>query len=259
MPRFSINVSMMLAEHPFLDRFKAAADLGFDGVDIQFPYAHPAETVAARAAEAQVEVVLINVPAGDLVTGGDGLACVPGREREFADALDTARRYVAALGRQRVNVLAGRLPTNVDPAKARETLVDNLRRAADLFGPLGVTVMLEPCNTQDVPRYLVSRTADAIALLDEADRPNLALQFDFYHRQMMERDLIAGFRSALPRIAHMQFADAPGRHEPGTGEVDFAGLFSAIDASGYEGWVGAEYIPSTATAQSLDWFHPYRR
>jgi len=253
-PRFSINVSMMLNEYAFLDRFHAAAEFGFEGVDIQFPYDHPAGAVARRATEAGVEVVLINVPAGDLPTGGDGLACVPGREAEFAEALQTARGYVAALGCRRVNVLAGRLPAGVDPAAARATLVGNLRRAADLFGPDGVTVMLEPCNTQDVPRYLVSRTGDAIALLDEADRPNLALQFDFYHRQIMEGDLAEGFRAALPRIAHLQFADVPGRHEPGTGGIDFPGLFAAIDASGYDGWVGAEYVPATDTAASLGWF-----
>lgn len=253
MPRFSINASMMLQEHPFLDRFQAAADLGFRGVDIQFPYDHQADEFAARVASAGVEIVLINVPAGDLMTGGDGLACVPGREQAFASALETARRYVRALGCRRVNVLAGRLPTGVDPAVARATLVDNLRRAADLLGEDGVTVMLEPCNTRDVPRYLVSRTDDAIALLDEAGRPNLALQFDFYHRQIMEGDLIEGFRSALPRIAHMQFADAPGRHEPGTAEINFPALFAAIDASSYEGWVGAEYVPSTTTGQSLSW------
>lgn len=254
MPRFSINASMMLNEHAFLDRFQAAADLGFKGVDIQFPYDHPADTVAARAAAAGVEIVLINVPAGDLSQGGDGLACVPGREDKFASALEMARTYVDALGCRRVNVLAGRLPAGVDPAKARSTLAGNLRRAADLFAPMGVTVMLEPCNTQDVPRYLVSRMADAIALLDECERPSLALQFDFYHRQVMEGELLEGFRAALPRIAHLQFADAPGRHEPGTGGIDFPALFAAIDASGYDGWVGAEYTPSTTTAASLGWF-----
>lgn len=256
MPRFSINASMMLHEHDFLDRFQAAADLGFAGVDIQFPYDHPAEAVARRVSAAGVEVVLINVPAGDLAAGGDGLACVPGREDAFAVALETAGRYAAALGCGRVNVLAGRVPHGADPARARAVLVDNLRRAADRFGPHGVTVMLEPCNRRDVPRYLVGRTRDAIDLLDEARRPNLALQFDFYHRQVEEGDLLGGFGAALPRIAHLQFADAPGRHEPGTGGIDFRGLFAAVDASGYGGWMGAEYVPSTSTKRSLSWFGP---
>jgi len=254
MPRFSINVSMMLSEHDFLDRFQAATDLGFAGVDIQFPYDYPAETVAARVAAAGVEAVLLNVPAGDLTTGGNGLACVPGREAEFAFGLDLARRYVAAIGCKRVNVLAGKLPEGVEPARARATLTDNLRRAADLFGPDGVTVMMEPCNLRDQPRYLVNRTADALAILDKAGRPNLAVQYDFYHRQITEGDLIEGFLAALPRIGHLQFADVPGRHEPGTGEINFERVFAAIDASGYEGWVGAEYRPSGTTAGSLGWF-----
>lgn len=253
MPRFSINVSMMLGEYDFLDRFQAAADLGFAGVDIQFPYDHSPENVASAAFSAGMEVVLINVPAGDLMTGGDGLACVPGRETEFAAALETARTYARELGCDRVNVLSGRVPAGVDVEHATATLVDNLKRAGDVFAPEGVTVMIEPCNTRDVPRYLVSRTMQAVAILDAAERDNLAIQFDFYHRQMMEGDLIAGFRQALPRIAHVQFADVPGRHEPGTGEIAFARVFDAIDASGYGGWVGAEYRPSGTTAASLGW------
>lgn len=253
MPRFSINVSMMLGEHAFLDRFQAAADLGFDGVDIQFPYDHPAEAVAARAAAAGVEVVLINVPAGDLMTGGDGLACVPGREREFAAGLSLARRYAAELGCRRVNVLSGRVPEGARCDLARETLVENLKRAADAFAPDGVTVMMEPCNTRDVPRYLVTRTRQAIALLDAAGRENLAVQYDLYHRQIMEGDLIGGLHAHLPRIAHIQFADAPGRHQPGTGEIAFERVFPAIDASGYGGWVGAEYRSTGKTGDSLGW------
>lgn len=253
MPRFSINVSMMLAEYEFPDRFQAAADLGFRGVDIQFPYAWPVDELVRRVQAAGVEVVLLNLPAGDLTAGGDGLACVPGREAAFTDAIGQARRYAAELGAKRVNVLAGCLPAGVDPALARATLVDNLRRAADAFAADGVTVMMEPCNAYDVPRYLVNRTDDALAILDEAARPNLALQFDFYHRQMTEGRLLDGFRAALPRIAHVQFADVPGRHEPGTGEIDHAAIFAAIDASGYAGWVGAEYRPSRRTADTLGW------
>ena len=258
MPRFSINLSMMLQEHAFLDRFQAAADLGFRGVDIQFPYDHPAEEIAERAQSAGVEIVLINIPAGDLITGGDGLACVPGREEGFAAGLETAKAYVRALRCQRVNVLTGRVPVDVSQADAEETFVRNLRLAADAFAPLGVTVMMEPCNQRDVPRYLVSRTEHALALIDRADRENLALQFDFYHRQITEGDLIEGFRSSLPRIAHVQFADNPGRHEPGTGEIKYERIFEAIDVSGYTGWVGAEYRPSGRTADSINWLRSAR-
>jgi hydroxypyruvate isomerase len=253
MPRFSINVSMMLQEFGFLDRFQAAADLGFKGVDIQFPYEFPADAVAKAARRANVEIVLINIPAGDLSSGGDGLACVPGREADFARAVEKAADYAFVLGVKRVNLLAGRVPPGISRQDATATLVRNLQLAADRFTPLGVTVMAEPCNGRDVPRYLVQRTSDAMAVLDAAARDNLAIQFDFYHRQIVEGDLIEGFRAALPRIAHVQFADAPGRHEPGTGEINHRAIFAAIDASGYAGWVGAEYRPTGTTAASLGW------
>lgn len=253
MPRFSINVSMMLQEHAFLDRFQAAADLGFKGVDIQFPYEFSAEEIFERAQRAAVEIVLINVPAGDLIKGGNGLACVPGRVAEFADAVAKARSYVEILGCKRVNVLMGLVPEEITQQEAEYTFVHNLRLAADTFAPMGVTVMTEPCNQRDVPRYLASRTEHAIALLDLAERPYLAIQFDFYHRQVTEGNLIEGFLSALPRIAHLQFADNPGRHEPGTGEIAYEHIFAAIDASGYTGWVGAEYRPSRETSSTLHW------
>ncbi|MFN3765464.1 MAG: hydroxypyruvate isomerase family protein [Aliihoeflea sp.] len=253
MPRFSINVSMMLQEFSFLDRFQAAADLGFTGVDIQFPYAFPADAVARAARRAGVDIVLINVPAGDLSAGGDGLACVPGREAEFARAVEKAADYASALGVKRVNVLSGRVPEGAVREEAMSTLISNLQLAADRFALYGVTVMVEPCNGRDVPRYLVQRTGDAIDAIDKAGRNNLAVQFDLYHRQIMEGDLIEGFRAALPRIAHVQFADTPGRHEPGTGEINYRTIFAAIDASGYAGWVGAEYRPTATTAASLDW------
>lgn len=258
MLRFSINASMMLTEHAFLDRFAAAADLGFAGVDLQFPYDHPSSEIAARAAAAGVEIVLVNVPAGDLVEGGNGLACVPGREKEFAQALEKTKSYVAELGCRRVNVLAGRLPEDADPERARETLVANLRRAVDVLGPLGVTVMVEPVNGRDVPRFFIRRTSEALGVIAEARGEGLGVQFDFYHRQIVEGDLIAGFEAALPKIAHLQFADTPGRHEPGTGEINFASVFDAVERSDYDGWIGAEYRPSTTTADSLAWFRDPR-
>lgn len=254
MLRFSINASMMLPEHAFLDRFAAAADLGFAGVDLQFPYDHAAADIAAKASAAGVEIVLINVPAGDLTEGGDGLACVPGREKEFAQALEKTKSYVMELGCRRVNVLAGRLPEETEPAIARATLVSNLRRAVDVMAPLGVTVMVEPVNGRDVPRFLLQRTGEALEVIGDAGGEGLGVQFDFYHRQVMEGDLIAGFEAALPHIAHLQFADTPGRHEPGTGEINFPSVFAAIERSGYSGWVGAEYRPRTTTADSLAWY-----
>ena len=259
MPRFSINVSMMLTEVAFLDRFAAAADLGFGGVDIQFPYEHPAASVGTRARAAGVAVVLINVPAGDLQSGGNGLACVPGREAAFRDAVQQARAYCRELECKRVNVLAGRPPAELTRGECLRTFTGNLAYAAETLQPDGITVMVETINGRDVPGFLLQTTEDTVAALDAAGAGNLGVQFDLYHRQIMEGDLIPGLERYLPRIAHIQFADTPGRHEPGTGEINFPNVFAAIDRLGYQGWVGAEYRPLTNTADSLGWFQPWRR
>ncbi len=258
MPRFSINVSMMLTEHDFLDRFQAAADLGFAAVDIQFPYDHPPATVADRAAAAGVEVVAINLPVGDLTQGGPGLACVPGREPAFRAGIGRALDYCRALDCRRVNVLAGRVPSGAAADRCRAVLVENLGAAADAFGQHAITVMVEPVNGRDVPGFLIQTTEDACDVIDRAGRANLGIQFDLYHRQIMQGDLIVALETHLARIAHVQFADTPGRHEPGTGEINFERVFAALDTLGYDGWVGAEYRPRTTTAASLTWFAPWR-
>lgn len=258
MPRFSINVSMMLGEYAFLDRFAAAADLGFAAVDIQFPYDHPAEDVARRIEAAGVEVVLHNLPAGDRAAGDLGIAAVPGRQEEFRQGVDTALTYSRALGNRRVNVLAGRPPEGESPDRCRDVLAENLAYAAERFAREDVTVMAEPVNGRDAPGFLLQTTESALSAFEAAARPNLMLQFDLYHRQVMQGDLIPALERFLPRIAHIQFADTPGRHEPGTGEINFERVFTAIDELGYTGWVGAEYLPSGATADSLDWFAPWR-
>ena len=257
MPRFSINVSFMLHEHAFLDRFAAAADLGFAGVDIQFPYDHPPEAIAQRARAAGLEVVLINLPAGDVAAGELGIAALPGREAEFRAGIDRALDYCRALGAARVNVLAGRVPEDADPAACRAVLIDNLRLAAEAFAREDITVMVEPANGRDNPGFLIQTTEDALEAIDRAGAGNLRLQFDLYHRQVMQGDLIPALERHLPRIAHVQFADTPGRHEPGTGEINFAAVFAALDTLGYSGWVGAEYRPTGTTAESLAWFAPW--
>ena len=258
MPRFSINVSMMLTEHDFLDRFGAAAELGFRAVDIQFPYDHPPAAIAARARAAGVEVVLVNLPVGDLVDGGPGLACVPGCEPAFRAGLERALDYCRALDCRRVNVLAGRMAPGRTPAQCRDVLVDNLAFAADAFAAHGITVMVEPVNGRDLPGFLIQTTEAALDVIDRAGETNLKLQFDLYHRQIMQGDLIPALERHLARIAHVQFADTPGRHEPGTGEINFDRVFAALDELGYGGWVGAEYRPLTTTPASLAWFAPWR-
>ena len=258
MPRFSINVSFMLQEYAFLDRFAVAADLGFAAVDIQFPYDHPPEAVAKRAQAAGVEVVLINLPAGDRSAGELGIAALPGREAAFRAGMEQARAYSRALGNRRVNVLAGCVPNGVSKETCRDTLIGNLRRTADTLAPEDITVMVEPVNGVDAPGFLVQTVEDACALMDRAGNANLALQFDLYHHQVMQGDPIPALERHLSRTAHVQFADAPGRHEPGTGDIDFARVFATLDGLGYTGWVGAEYRPTGMTAESLSWFDPWR-
>jgi hydroxypyruvate isomerase len=258
MPRFSINVSIMLHEYAFLDRFAAAADLGFAGVDIQFPYDHGPEEVAARARAAGVEPVLLNLPAGDRAAGELGIAGLPGRETEFRAGVGQALRYCLALDCRRVNALAGLQPSGESVERCRAVMVENLAYAAEFFRREGITVMVEPANGRDNPGFLIQATEDALSVMDAAGQANLMLQFDLYHRQITQGDLIPALERFLPRIAHIQFADTPGRHEPGSGEINFPRVFEAIDALGYGDWVGAEYLPRGPTGESLAWFAPWR-
>ncbi len=253
MLRFSANLSMLFAEQPLIARPAAAAAAGFTGVEVQFPYAVPAADFAAACGDAGVAVAMFNIPTGDFDTGGPGLAAMPGREIEFRDAVTRAVSYVEALTPRSINVIAGRPPADIDPADCQAVLAANLRHAAECFADLGVRVTLEAINTHDVPGYPVATTSAAVAVLDRADHPNLALQYDAYHMQVMEGDLLNTLAAHLPRIGHIQFADNPGRHEPGTGEINYENVFAAIADSDYDGWVGAEYRPSRETAATLGW------
>ncbi|MEM7170057.1 MAG: TIM barrel protein [Pseudomonadota bacterium] len=258
MPRFSINVSFMLTDYPFLDRFAVAADLGFRAVDIQFPYDTAPEAIIAKAEAAGVEIVLHNLPAGDRTAGDLGLAAIPGREQEFRAGVRKALAYSKLLGNRRVNILAGVVPADVPRESARQTFRENLVYATELFGVAGLTVMIEPANSHDLPGFFLQtaeQAADVIALVGAT---NLKIQLDLYHCRMMGADPVVELEKYLPLIDHIQFADAPGRHQPGTGEIDFTGAFSAIDRLGYGGWVGAEYSARGALADSLGWMEPYR-
>jgi hydroxypyruvate isomerase len=258
MPRFSINVSMMLEDRPFLERFAAAAELGFAAVDIQFPYHHSAAAVAARTRAAGLEVVLINLPAGDLMAGELGIAGLPGREGEFRAGLDRALAYCRALDCRKVNVLAGRVPAGASRETCREVLAGNLARAAEFFGRQGIAVMVEAINGRDAPGFLVQTTEAALEAIARAGGENLWLQFDLYHRQVMQGDLIPALERHMDQIAHIQFADTPGRHEPGSGEINFDRVFAAIDRLGYQGWTGAEYHAHGDIRDSLAWFQGQR-
>jgi hydroxypyruvate isomerase len=259
MIRFAANISTLFTERPLLERFAAAAAAGFAGVEIQAPYAEPPEALAQAAEAAGVAVALFNVPAGDLRAGGPGLACVPGREGAFGEALADAVRYARALRPANVNVLAGRLPPGASREACLGVLAANLARAAEAMAAVGVGVTTEPVNIFDNPGFLLTTSADGLAAIDRAAHPALRLQYDVYHMHRMEGGVAAAIPRLAPRIGHIQFADAPGRHEPGTGEIDFAAVFAAIERSGYAGWVAAEYLPSGPTEASLGWLTAYRR
>ncbi len=262
MPRFSANISTLFTDVDLPERFARAAQAGFRGVEIQFPYACDKAMLAERARGAGVEVVLINLPAGDLSTGERGIACLPSRASEFRDAVGLGIEYARALGVTRVNCLAGIAPPKASDALLRETFISNIRYAAGELGRRGIQLLIEPINTRTLPRFWLHNFGQAIALIAEASvsdtLPNIAIQYDLFHMQIMEGDLSRTMAENLPHIGHIQFADVPDRHEPGTGELNFAYLFDAIDRIGYTGWVGAEYTPSLLrTEDTLGWFRPY--
>jgi len=258
MPRFAANLSMLFGEVPFLDRFEAAARAGFRAVECQFPYPFPKEAIAERQRRHGLELVLHNLPAGDWEKGERGLACLPEREREFEEGVALGIEYARALGCARLNCLAGVAPPGVEPGRLRATLVENLRRAAARLADAGLDLLVEPLNTRDVPGFLLCRTEQALSVLDEVAAPNLRLQFDAYHMQVMEGDLANTLQRHLARIGHVQIADNPGRHEPGTGEIHYPFLFAHLDRIGYRGWVGCEYRPEATTEAGLGWLAPWR-
>ena len=254
MPRFSANISMLFAERPWLDRPAAAAAAGFGAVEIQFPYDRPAAEWQRAIEAAGLAVSVLNLPVGDMVEGGPGLAATPGREAGFRRAAETARDVAAALRPRNVNVLAG-YPELHGHRRARclDTLAENLRVAAELMGEIGIGVVVEAVNTVDRPGFLLSTSEQALDAIDRAGHANLALEHDLYHMDIMEGRLIPRLEEIAPRIGHVQFADNPGRHEPGTGAIDFPAVFAALDRLGYDGWAAAEYRPSRTTGETLGW------
>jgi len=253
MPKFAANLSMLFTEAPFIERFGLARDAGFAGVEFLFPYAFDADDILERLQRHQLQLVLHNLPPGDWQAGDRGMACDPRRFEEFQDSVHSAVAYAKELGTPRVHCMAGILPGGVAPERAREAYLRALQYAADQFAPLGVEVLIEPINHYDIPGYFLNHSRQALAILADAARPNLFLQYDIYHMQRMEGELANTIRACLPNIRHMQLADTPGRHEPGTGEINFPYLFRLLDELGYEGWIGCEYRPRAGTLASLDW------
>ena len=253
MPKFNANLTMLFNEVPFLDRFQAAAGAGFKGVEFLFPYAFDKDAIAERLDKHGLVQVLHNLPAGDWDAGERGIACHPDRVGEFRDGVGRAIEYATALGCKQLNCLAGIAPAGVDAEKVHATFVANLRFAAARLEEAGIRLLVEPINTFDIPGFHLNRTAQAIALIEEVGSSNLWLQHDLYHMQRMEGELANTIAKHLPRIAHMQIADTPGRHEPGTGEINYAWLFRFIDQLGYDGWIGCEYKPAAGTREGLGW------
>ncbi len=259
MPRFAANLTMLFNEVAFLDRFALAAQAGFDAVEFLFPYAYAAQDIRQRLDAHGLRLVLHNLPPGDWDAGERGIACHPDRVEEFRAGVAQGIAYAKALGVGQLNCLAGKAPAGIADDVLRHTLIANLRFAAQAFKDADLRLLVEPINSFDIPGFYVNRTAQALSLLDAVGADNVYLQYDIYHAQRMEGELAATMAQHLPRIGHMQLADNPGRHEPGTGEINFAFLFDHLDRLGYKGWIGCEYKPTTTTTAGLAWVKPYLR
>ena len=253
MPRFAANLTMLFTEVPFLDRFERAAQAGFEAVEFLFPYDFAAAEIRARLDANGLQLVLHNLPAGDWAAGERGIACLPDRVDEFRAGVGRAVEYATALGVGQLNCLAGKAPAGVADALLHSTFVANLRFAAAALKKAGLKLLIEPINTFDIPGFWLNRTAQAVAVLDEVGADNAFVQYDIYHAQRYEGELAATLTKHLPRIAHIQLADNPGRNEPGTGEINYAFLFQHLERIGYTGWIGCEYKPATTTEAGLGW------
>ncbi len=249
MPRFAANLSFLFQELPFLDRFAAAAAQGFKAVEFMFPYEHPAQDLRAALDKNGLSLVLFNTAQGNWTAGERGIAAIPRREREFEASIEKALQYAHVLGNRMIHVMAGLVTDGAE----RGTFVANLQRAAERASEEGITLVIEPINTRDMPGYFLSRTRQALDILKDVARPNAGLQFDLYHRHMMDGDVLAGMKEAKPFIRHMQIASPPDRGEPDSGDLDFRTLLAAIDASGYSGHIGLEYKPRGETVAGLKW------
>lgn len=248
MPKFAANLSMMFNEYDFLDRFGPASAAGFEGVEYLFPYAHDAADIRSALDETGLKQALFNCPPGDWDSGERGMASIPGRTAEFRDTIETALSYASEIRPDRLHIMAG----NAGGPGAQATYIDNLSWAAER-APETIFV-IEPINSRDMPGYFLSRSDQAIAILDTIGAPNLMLQFDLYHAQIMEGDLTRRLEKLIDRIGHVQIAAVPDRHEPDTGELDMTYMFGVLDRLGYRGWIGAEYRPAGRTEDGLEWF-----
>ena len=259
MPRFAANLTTLFRELPLLERAGAAAAAGFDAIEIQFPYAEDPRALRAAFDAAGLPLVLMNFPVGDLMQGGEGLAAVPGREAEFEQAAAKARHYAQVLRPRAMNLLAGRPHAGRDRGACEAAFRANLERASEVTRELGIRLLTEPVNSVDLPGFFLDDSAQALELIADMPGIELGLQYDFYHAHMMGADIAAQLPAIIDRVGHIQFSDAPGRTEPGLGVIDFDALFALVDELAYPGYVGAEYFPTCATADTLAWLEPWRQ
>ncbi len=257
MPKLAANLTMLWGELDFLERFAASAKAGFSAVEYLFPYAYEKQQLVDELGQNGLIQALHNLPAGDWAKGDRGIACQPARRGEFRDGVGQAIDYAKALGCAQLNCLAGVAPADVPAEALKATLIDNLKFAAAELGKHDIKLLVEPINTRDIPGFYLCHTGQALEVFAEVASPNLWLQYDIYHMQIMEGDLGPTIQRNLPRIAHVQIADNPGRNEPGTGEIHHPFLFDLLDSEGYTGYVGCEYKPKTTTDAGLTWAKPY--
>ncbi len=257
MPQFNANLSMMFNEVGFLERFGAAAKAGFKGVEFLFPYDFPAAQVREQLDKHKLAMVLFNMPPGDFAGGDRGVACDPARVGEFQGYIGKTLEYAKALGATQIHCMAGLKPRGVGEDKMRETYIANLQYAGRELAKHNLKLLIEAINTRDIPGFYLNYSRQAFDIMHYANVPNLLFQYDIYHMQIMEGDIALTVEKNLAKIGHMQLADTPGRHEPGTGDINYPFLFQFFDKIGYKGWIGCEYRPAGKTEDGLGWLKPY--
>ncbi|WP_147534803.1 hydroxypyruvate isomerase family protein [Bacillus marasmi] len=257
MNTYAANLSTIFIEVPFIERFKKAKEAGFQFIECQFPYEVPADTIRAELEKHRLSLVLINLPAGDWDNGERGLAIFPERKEEFKKSVAKGIEYALALGVSKLHCLAGVIPPHADKELSRKTYIDNLTYAAVQMEPHQLTLLIEPINQLDMPGYFLNNINDAARIIDEINLQNLKLQFDFYHIQRSQGNLLSTYAQFFDKVEHIQIADVPGRHQPNTGEIHYQHVLAEIIQSGYKGYIGLEYIPLGKSEESFTWIHDF--
>ena len=257
MPKFAANLSLLFTEVPFLDRFEKAHAAGFKAVECQFPYDFKPQELAQKLHQYNLQQVLFNMPPGDRSAGEYGFAALPGRTDDFLRSQEISMEYARALNCKKIHLMSGIVDKSYSRDEHIKVFIQNVRTAADAFAEFGIEVMIEPLNSADVPNYFIAHQREAADLINKIERPNVKLQFDFYHAQIMDGNLTRLIQDLGSCIGHVQIASVPERHEPFDGALDYPHLFTALKESGYDDWIGCEYNPRNSTEEGLSWANPY--